>query len=338
MADDDDAIDIDTMGIKDLKAFITEAGLSTADCLDKSDLRARAREALAAKKSAPPPPPAAGPTTTTTSSSSASSSTVTQQRTIAGYPCIVNMPPDLLSGDAAPVDLVVIGLHGLGAQNTDLAGVPNVLASYEPKLGAARRLEIFPQAPMGAMGAAWWTFDVMGFMQANMAPAGPQREALIAQLIRKKPADLDDCRAKMKALLAEALALGGGGAGKAPLPHSRVLLAGFSLGAITSLDLALHLSAAESVAGVLFMNGAPIVVDEWAARMAEHPGLKVHLTAGMRDMTLPSECVGWTKQLLDAHGAKTEHQLHPGGHEVGGPDVLKKMAAFVAGLLPPTGS
>ena len=252
---------------------------------------------------------------------------------MAGYDCIVKMPPDLASGEGAPVDLIVIGLHGLGAQNSDLADVPQVLGTLEPKLGAMRRLEIFPQAPMGQFGAAWWSFDVMSFMQANMAPPGPQREQMIAQLIRKKPPDLDQCREKMLTLLKEATALGGGSSG-APVPYSRVLLAGFSLGAITSLDIALHLDAESSVAGVLFMNGAPICVEEWAGRMAQHKGIKVHLTAGMRDQTLPSECVGWVKQLLDSNGAVTVHQLHAGGHEVGGPDVLKKIAAWVAALLP----
>jgi predicted esterase len=311
-----DTPDIDSLGIKDLKALIAEAGLSTDDCIDKSDLRARAREAVAAKAQQPKP-------------ASAVPAGRSNQRTMAGYECIVKGPDDLLSGrGGAPVDLVVIALHGLGAQNTDLVDIPQLLGAYEPALASARLLEIYPQAPMGPMGAQWWSFDVMSFMQANMTPPGPQREALVAALIRKKPHDLDQCRAAMTRLLAEAVALGGG------VPHSRVLLAGFSLGAITSLDNALQRAPGEGVAGVLFMNGAPICVEEWAERMAHHQGLKVHLTAGMRDTTLPSECVGWVKQLLDSKGANTEHQLHPGGHEVGGPDVLRKIARFVASLLP----
>ena len=39
--------DVEDLGIKALKELITSAGLSSADCLDKADLRARAREALA---------------------------------------------------------------------------------------------------------------------------------------------------------------------------------------------------------------------------------------------------------------------------------------------------
>ena len=41
------ANDVDAMSVKELKALITKAGLSHADCFEKSDLRQRAREALA---------------------------------------------------------------------------------------------------------------------------------------------------------------------------------------------------------------------------------------------------------------------------------------------------
>eukprot|EP00656_Telonema_subtile_P036177 TRINITY_DN4013_c0_g3_i1.p1 TRINITY_DN4013_c0_g3~~TRINITY_DN4013_c0_g3_i1.p1 ORF type:complete len:367 (-),score=105.13 TRINITY_DN4013_c0_g3_i1:53-1153(-) len=40
-------VDIDSLSVKELKAFIAERGLSSADCVEKSDLRTRAREAHA---------------------------------------------------------------------------------------------------------------------------------------------------------------------------------------------------------------------------------------------------------------------------------------------------
>ena len=46
------AKDVDAMSIKEMKALITKAGLSHADCFEKSDLRQRAREALAKTASA----------------------------------------------------------------------------------------------------------------------------------------------------------------------------------------------------------------------------------------------------------------------------------------------
>ena len=57
------------MSVKELKALIGRAGLSCVDCVEKSDLRARARQAVARldeakrlqeerKKTSPPPPAA----------------------------------------------------------------------------------------------------------------------------------------------------------------------------------------------------------------------------------------------------------------------------------------
>lgn len=41
-------MDVDSMSMKELKALIAKAGLSFADCVEKSDIKARAREAAAA--------------------------------------------------------------------------------------------------------------------------------------------------------------------------------------------------------------------------------------------------------------------------------------------------
>ena len=50
----DPCVDVDTLGVKALRELISSAGLSHVDCIEKSELRARAREALEVKKSEPP--------------------------------------------------------------------------------------------------------------------------------------------------------------------------------------------------------------------------------------------------------------------------------------------
>ena len=39
--------EIDAMSVKELRGYIAQAGMSSADCIEKADLRARAREAAA---------------------------------------------------------------------------------------------------------------------------------------------------------------------------------------------------------------------------------------------------------------------------------------------------
>lgn len=316
-------VDVESLGIKALKELITAAGLSTEDCIDKADLRARAKEALAAKAANAAKQPAQG--------AASSSLSMKEDEVIGTYKCIVKGPANLLDGSGEPADLIIIALHGLAASNKDLVDVPRILGKYESSLERVRMLEIYPQAPQGMMGAQWWNFDAMQFMQIQMTPPGPQREQLIASLIRKKFDGLDQCRANIKAVVEHARKLAGGASGT-PLPHSRVVLAGFSLGSMTALDAAIMMEEGETVAGVLVMNGSPICVDEWAARLPKHKGLNVHITHGMTDNVMPYEGSGWNKQLLEAYGAKVELTSHPGAHELGGPDVMRKIAVWLAAI------
>ena len=185
---------VDNMSLKELKEVIAKAGLTLDGCIEKSDIRQRAREAfsmvslaasrrevlaadqqvanelidsikeLAAKPAAPP---------------KASGST---KHTLGGYSCIVKAPDDVLSG-AVAADLAVVVLHGYGASNSDFADVPSIV---NPHLDSSHRvLYCFPQAPMSAIGAAWWQIDIMGFL--TLASAG---EAAIAKMIRKEPEGL----------------------------------------------------------------------------------------------------------------------------------------------------
>ena len=302
--------DVDTMSMKELKELIASAGLTLASCIEKPDIRQRAREAqaaLAAKASAPPAARGGG-------GGSA-------QQTLGGYSCIVKGPDDVLSG-AVAADLAVVVLHGFGASNSDFADVPNLI---DPHLAGKRVLYVFPQAPLTAIGAAWWQIDVMGFL--TIATAG---EAAIAKMIREEPKGLKQARASLAELIQQVCAMAGGGS---PLPTSRLVLGGFSQGAMTALDAALQQPAGQGVAGVLCLSGAPIVVEQWTAGLATHKGLRVLLTHGRQDSTLPFACSGWTHELLKTHGAAVTYVPFQGGHELGGPDVISAMVAFVRASL-----
>ena len=162
--------DVDTMSLKELKELIAKAGLNLDGCIEKPDIRQRAREALAALAARPPAP----------ESTSAGSA----KHTLGGYSCIVKAPADVLSG-AVAADLAVVVLHGYGASNSDFADVPNLV---NPQLDSKKRvLYVFPQAPMSAIGAAWWQIDIMGFL--TLATAG---EAAIAKMIREEPKGLKE--------------------------------------------------------------------------------------------------------------------------------------------------
>uniref|UniRef100_A0A7S0NZ60 Phospholipase/carboxylesterase/thioesterase domain-containing protein n=1 Tax=Calcidiscus leptoporus TaxID=127549 RepID=A0A7S0NZ60_9EUKA len=307
--------DVSTLSVKELKALIAEAGLSTAGCVEKADLRARAAEAqakLVADKAA-------------TGESASAPAWSQSERTLSGFSCLISAPADVAAG-SAPADLAVILLHGLGAGNRDLADLTKTLSSFG--LASRKILFVFPQAPAHPMfGSAWWSIDPMKFMALSSADSDA-----VAKAIREEPPDLSACRAKMATLVQEVRTLGGGTAGM--LPTSRVLLGGFSQGAITSLDVALQCADDEHVAGVLFLSGAPIVVEQWAARLKLHRGLRVLMTHGQADMTLPVVASGWVRDLLGQHGASVSYKLHTGGHDLGDAAILSAIAAFIRDSIP----
>ena len=159
--------DVDQMSLKELKEVIARAGLTLDGCIEKPDIRQRAREALAVLAAKPAAQPKASGST---------------KHTLGGYSCIVKAPDDVLSG-AVAADLAVVVLHGYGASNSDFADVPSIV---NPHLDSSHRvLYCFPHAPMSAIGAAWWQIDIMGFL--TLASAG---EAAIAKMIRKEPEGL----------------------------------------------------------------------------------------------------------------------------------------------------
>lgn len=295
--------DVSSMSIKELKALIAEAGLSVDGCIEKADLRTRAAEAQAklAQK---------------VGNGRAASAPVAS-RTLGRYECVVLAPDEVLAGHA-PADLAVILLHGLGAGSNDLANLATALPGLTRKI-----LFVCPQAPPHPMfGSAWWTIDPMKFLALSTAD-----EATVASAIREEPPDLGTCRKQMADLLADVRQLGGGAEGM--LPASRVVLGGFSQGAITSLDVALQCAPEERLAGVLFLSGAPLVVEQWAALLKNHRGLRVLMAHGLADPTLPVKASKWVLDLLKQGGADVIYKQHAGGHDIGDQAVIAAIVKFV---------
>ena len=295
--------ELNALSIREMKDLISKAGLDFSDCSEKSELRSRAADALAALAAAPPPADGA-------TASPAAAAAPVAERTLGGYACRLAGAPEVLSGSTA-ADLAVIVLHGFGATNGDFADIPSMLSG----LGGKKVIYAFPQAPATPIGNAWWQIDLMGFMALQSAD-----DASLAKLIREEPAGLKECRVALTSLIGEVRKIGGGGG---LLESRKVVLGGFSQGAITALDVCLHQPEGESLGGCVFMSGAPQVVEQWSERLAAHPHFPVLITHGMADPMLPCKASTWVKDLLEQKGASVTYKQHAGGHELGGPQARK---------------
>lgn len=94
----------------------------------------------------------------------------------------------------------------------------------------------------------------------------------LGKLIREMPPGLQECRTRLKQLVSEVRSH------VRDIGMEKVVFAGFSQGAMTAMDLALHHDT--TLAGVAMLSGAPIVVEEWAQRVGKHKGIKVFISHG----------------------------------------------------------
>jgi phospholipase/carboxylesterase len=209
---------------------------------------------------------------------------------------------------------VVVLLHGFGAPGDDLVSLWRTL-----RVPAGTRF-VFPEAPLHlgmkyGNGRAWWWLD----LEARM-----RRQALGDKWeITDVPEGLDAAREKVDAFL---------DAVESTLhpPPGKVVLGGFSQGAMLSLDVALRSSRA--LAGLVLMSGTHLAAREWAARFERRRGLPVFMSHGQTDELLPYAVADRLAATLASNGLTVEWLPFRGGHGIPG-NVVDGVSAFLQRVL-----
>jgi phospholipase/carboxylesterase len=174
---------------------------------------------------------------------------------------------DREGGGSGPL---VVLLHGFGAPGDDLVALHRVMdVPREVRFAFPHALHTLP-FPMGdGRSRAWWMIDIAG-LEAAIA------EGRTRDLSREKPDGIDTARAAVK-LAVEGL--------RAALSPSKLVLGGFSQGAMLSTDLALRTEL--PIDGLLSMSGTLLTEDEWKPLMPKRRGLRAMLSHGTHDPILP---------------------------------------------------
>jgi phospholipase/carboxylesterase len=219
--------------------------------------------------------------------------------------------PDREGGGDGPV---LVLLHGFGAPGTDL--VPLFRA-----LRVEREVRfVFPMAPLvldpGAPAEfaprAWWMIDMLRLQSARNGP-----DAI--ELAKETPEGLAEAREAVRSMLS-ALER------ELDAPPERVVLGGFSQGAMLACDVTLR--AERPPAGLVVLSGVPISEPEWRALAPNRAGLRVLQSHGRSDAILPYAGGEWLRDLFQAAGLDVEFVAFPGGHGI--PDgVLERLGPFV---------
>lgn len=217
-----------------------------------------------------------------------------------------------------PPDGLVVLCHGFGAPGTDLVGLAEALVSLEPALASVRF--VFPAAPLdlGALGSgasrAWWMidFDVI----AKLRTASPDA---LREFRKAEPDGMPSARKALHALIAEVMNASG-------LAYSKLVLGGFSQGAMITTDLALRLE--EAPAGLAVLSGTLLTEDVWRKKATSRAGLSVFQSHGRFDEVLPFAAARWLEELMVGAGLRVDFTAFDGGHEI--PlEVLRGLAAFL---------
>lgn len=214
--------------------------------------------------------------------------------------------------------IVVVLLHGYGAPGDDLVGLhPHVTAPAGTRF-------VFPHAPLslmagndfGAFGMndarAWWPIDVVGLERA--LATGQKRD-----FRSEHPAELPAAREHVLALLDEV---------KRELSPSKLVIGGFSQGAMLSLDVALHRGGFD---GLLLFSGAYLSEDVWKPRFASLRDVPIAQSHGTHDPILPyGEAEVLARELAEA-GARVTFTSFRGQHTIPMP-ALERAGALLTSL------
>ncbi len=199
-----------------------------------------------------------------------------------------------------PVDAATtcVLLHGFGAPGDDLVPLAEELAAPNVRF-------VFPAAPLELGGLygdsrAWWLLD-LAKLERELASGTPRdRRGEI-------PEGLVDVRDQINRLLDQLIA-------RFSIAPERLILGGFSQGAMLTLDVALHRPT--KPAALLLMSGTLLAESEWGPRMASLAGVPIVQSHGRADTLLPYDIAELLRDRLRAAGALVEWVPFVGGHEI----------------------
>ncbi|MFZ9889014.1 MAG: alpha/beta hydrolase, partial [Myxococcota bacterium] len=198
---------------------------------------------------------------------------------------------------------VVVLCHGYGAPADDLVGLAPEVLQRRPELAQHLRF-VFPAAPLSLGlpfgGRAGGPIDIERLERAMQR--GETRD-----MSNEVPQGIETARRAMQRLLEELLRMTG-------LTMDRVVLGGFSQGAMLSCDVALRLD--DALAGLALFSGTLLMQDDWKQRAARRRGLPVLQTHGRHDPLLPFGLAEELSSLLDEAGLEVDFRPFDGPHTI----------------------
>jgi phospholipase/carboxylesterase len=223
--------------------------------------------------------------------------------------------PDREGGGDGPL---LVLFHGFGAPGTDLVPLWRSLrAPAEVRFAfPAAPLVLDPASPPEYAPRAWWMIDVLRLQRAVQ----DGRDAALALAREPPPPGMAEARALVETFLDACES-------ELAAPRERVVLGGFSQGAMLACDVALR--GERRPAGLVVLSGAPVSEPELRVLAPKRAGMRVLQSHGRADPILPFAGGEYLRDLLRESGLEVEWVAFGGGHGI--PDgVLERLGPFVA--------
>lgn len=209
----------------------------------------------------------------------------------------------LLEGSSP--ELLVILNHGFGASGDDLADFGPMLIDSSRSIQSCCRF-IFPEAPIDLApwgmegGRAWWPINM-----AKLAEINQTRD--YDQLMLLEPPGMREAEEMLYETVKAAMAMSN-------LDESRVILGGFSQGAMVSTNLVLTRKMRPAL--LALFSGTLLNRDQWTKLAASHSGCDVLQSHGRQDSVLPFAPAIELRDVLTLAGFDVEFLEFNGPHTI----------------------
>ena len=215
-------------------------------------------------------------------------------------------------GDAPPRRVVVL-CHGFGAPGDDLVALGEWIEAPDTAW-------VFPEAPMELGGLygdsrAWWMIDLAA-LERDLQRGVPRDRA------QEIPDGLAEARAALLALLPQIAKDFGVG-------PERIVLGGFSQGAMLTLDVALH--SPDTYGALVLLSGTLLARSVWEPLLPRLAGVPVLMSHGTKDALLPYRAAETLRDLVAAAGAQLTFIPFDGGHEIP-PPLLDEVEQLIVSI------
>ncbi len=220
--------------------------------------------------------------------------------------CTVVRHPECTTATGA-----VILCHGYGAPGTDLVSIADEMFQAGPDI--ADVIFVFPQAPIQLdpiyESRAWWNIDLERIQRLMLT-------GQLHELRNSVPDRLHACRAMIQKIAEHVMT-------EYELSAERMVVGGFSQGAMLSTDVALH--APEEFGGLVVWSGSLINETDWTAAIKSRKKMRVVQSHGRLDPILPFAGGELLRDLFQDNSLQVEFIEFNGPHTI-------SMDALIAAL------